>query len=60
MVFSTTPIDSISWSRKDRWVSVKRSSEAISITAFTCCSNRIGSTTILVGGAAPRPELTTM
>jgi hypothetical protein len=56
MVFSTMPIDSVSWSRKARWISEKRWNEASSTTAFTCPSNSTGMTTTFEGGASPRPE----
>ena len=57
MVFSTIPMLSVSWSRNARWVSLKRSKEASSMTALTSPSNRTGSTTMLSGVASPRPEL---
>ena len=57
MVLSTMPMLSASWSRKVRWISVKRWKEASSSTALTSSSNRTGSTTRLRGGAPPRPEM---
>ena len=45
MVLSTMPMLSASWSRKVRWISVKRWKEASSSTALTSSSNRTGSTT---------------
>ena len=56
-VLSTTPMLSVSWSRNDRWMSLKRSKDASSITAFTSPSNSTGNTTMLSGGASPSPEL---
>ena len=56
IVLSTMPIDSVSWSRNDWWVSEKRLNEASSITAFTSCSNSTGSTMMLSGGASPSAE----
>ena len=56
IVFNTMPIDSVSWSRKDWWVSLKRLNEASSITALTSCSKSTGSTMMLRGAASPRAE----
>ncbi len=56
IVLSTIPIDSISWSRKDWWVSENSPKVASSITALTSPSNSAGSTMMLSGGASPRPE----
>jgi len=56
IVFSTMPIDSMSWSRNIWWVALKRSKEASSMTACTPPSKRTGSTMMLSGGASPRPE----
>ncbi|GJE73412.1 hypothetical protein CHKEEEPN_4977 [Methylorubrum podarium] len=56
IVLSTIPIDSVSWSRNDWWVSLKRLNDANSMTARTSCSKRTGSTMMLRGGASPRAE----
>ena len=42
IMFSTTPIDSASWSRKVWWIWLNGRKLASSITAFTSPSNRIG------------------
>ncbi len=60
IMFSTTPIDSVSWSRKTWWMALKGLNEASSITAFTSPSKRTGSTMMLSGGASPSPELMAM
>ncbi len=57
MVFSTMPIDCVSWSRKARWTSLKWPKEASSMAAFTSPSNSTGSTTMLTGVLPPRLEL---
>ena len=56
IVFNTMPIDSISWSRKVWWVSLKSLNEASSITALTSSSNKAGRMLTLAGAAWPRPE----
>ena len=53
----TTPTLSVSWSRNDRCMSLKRLKEASSMTALTSPSNSTGRTTMFSGVAAPRPEL---
>ena len=58
IVESTTPIVSASWSRNARLTSANGFSEASSITASTCSSNRIGRTMMFTGSASPRPEVT--
>ena len=60
IVFSTTPIDSESCSRKVSCTGVKRLNEASSITAMTCSSNRTGMTMIVVGAASPSPDVILM
>ena len=57
IVLSTSPIVSVSWSRKAWWVALKRLNEASSTTARTEPSKRIGSTMMFSGVDAPRPEL---
>ncbi len=57
IMFSTTPMDSVSWSRKIWWMALKGLKEASSITPFTSPSNSTGRTMMLSGGASPRPEL---
>jgi hypothetical protein len=56
IVLSTIPIDSVSCSRNIRWVLLKCSKEASSMTAFTSPSKITGSTMMLRGGASPRPD----
>ncbi len=56
IVLSTIPMLSVSCSRKVRWVGLKPSNEASSITALTSPSNSTGSTTMLNGTDWPRPE----
>ena len=56
MVLSTIPMDSVSCSRNARWVLLKRSKEASSMTAFTSPSNTMGSTITFSGGACPSPD----
>src|SRR5688572_3868352 len=58
IVFNTIPILSVNWSRKVRWVSLNVLKVESSITAFTSPSKSTGRTTILLGGASPRPEAT--
>ncbi|MND03493.1 hypothetical protein D3C83_233370 [compost metagenome] len=60
MVCSTTPIDSVSWSRKVWWISLKRENEASSITAFTWPSNSTGRMTMFTGAPEPSEELMRM
>ena len=57
IMLSTTPIDSISWSRKIWWMALNWLKEASSITAFTSPSKMTGSTMTLCGVDSPRPEL---
>ncbi len=57
MVLSTMPTDSISWLRKDWWVSLNSPKEASSITALTSSSNSAGRMMTFAGVASPRPEL---
>jgi len=59
IVFSTSPILSVSWSRNAWWVGLKRLSEASSTTARTAPSKRIGNTMMFNGGDSPKPELIT-
>ena len=56
MVCSTTPIDSVSWSRKVWWISLNLENEASSITAFTWPSNSTGRMMMLAGTPAPSAE----
>ncbi len=60
MELRTMPMDSVSWSRNVRWFVLNRWNEANSMTALTSPSKSTGSTTMLRGGALPRPELTWM
>ena len=60
IVFSTTPIDSESISRKVCWTSENGANDASSITAITVSSKRTGTTMMLVGAASPRPEAIVM
>ena len=57
IVLMTRPMLTVSWSRKDWWVTLKRLNEASSTTARTAPSNRIGSTMMFSGADSPRPEL---
>ena len=57
IMLSTTPIDSVSWSRKIWWMAPNGLNDASSITAFTSPSKRTGRTMMFSGGASPRPEL---
>ncbi len=57
MVLRTMPMLSVSCSRKPRCVALKRSKEASSMTALVWPSKTTGSTTMLRGAPAPRPEL---
>ena len=54
MVCSTTPIDSVSWSRKVWWISLNAENEASSITAFTWPSNSTGR--MMIAGRRARAE----
>ena len=56
IVFSTMPIDSVSWSRNVSCVGLNRSKLASSMTAFTCPSKTMGSTMMLSGLLSPRPD----
>jgi hypothetical protein len=56
-VLSTRPMLSVSCSSSDWCAGLKASKDASSITARTDPSNRIGSTMMFSGVAAPRPEL---
>ena len=56
IVFKVTPIDSVSCSKKRRWVSLKCRVEASSITAFTSPSKSTGSTMSATGRIDPIPE----
>ena len=56
MVWSTTPIDSVSWSRKVWWISLNLENEASSITAFTWPSNSTGRMMMLAGAPEPSAE----
>ena len=60
IVFSTTPIDSLSCSRNARCTSVKRLNDASSITAITWSSNRTGRTITFTGAASPSPDVILM
>ena len=60
IMFSTTPMLSVSWSRKIWWMALNGLNEASSITAFTSPSKRTGRTMMLNGAASPRPELMAM
>jgi hypothetical protein len=58
MVLITIPIDSISWSKKAKCVSLNVWNEASSITAFTSVSNNTGSTIMFNGVPSPSPDET--
>ena len=49
IVFKTMPIDSVSWSRKSKWISLNVWKHASSMTALTSPSKSTGSTMILSG-----------
>ncbi len=57
MVLTLTPMVSISCSRKSRWMSVNRCTDASSITPSTWSSTTIGSTTRFTGAVRPSPEV---
>jgi len=57
IVFKTIPILSVSWLRKSRWVSLKVSKEASSITALISFSKSTGRMIRLTGLDLPSPEL---
>ena len=56
IMFRMTPMFSVSWSKKARWIGPKSWKAASSITAFVSPSKRTGSTTTLRGRASPIPE----
>ena len=60
IVLSTTPMVSMTCSRKLWLTTVKGRSEASSMTPRTWSSKSTGSTTMLTGDASPSPELTLM
>ena len=60
IVFRTTPIVSVSWSRNVWCTSLNGVNEASSITAITCSSKSTGSTMMFVGAASPSPEVILM
>ncbi len=57
IVLSTTPIVSVSCSRKVVCTSVNGAKEPSSMTASTASSNSTGSTITLTGAASPRPDV---
>ncbi len=57
IMLSTTPMLSMSWSRKSWWIVLKWRNEASSMTALTSPSKSTGRTMIFSGVASPRPEL---
>ena len=58
IVLSTMPIDSVSWSRKSKWLSLNVSNDASSMTALMSPSKSTGSTMMFSGRAEPVPEVT--
>ena len=56
IVFTLTPMVSISCSRKSWCTWVNRLNEPASITPRTCPSNTIGKTMRLTGAPSPSPE----